>query len=206
MKSLAEIWKNLCLKYSSDTVLIDQFWSEINHHYTHKNRHYHNLIHLEYMLQHIDRLNDKLVSCDRLQFSIFYHDIIYNVKRQDNELKSAEVAQDRLKKLGLPDDIIRSIYQQILATKSHERQIDSDTNYLLDIDLGILGEPWESYLLYTQNIRKEYALYPNFLYKRGRKKVLKHFLAMESIFKTEEFLNTHEKITRENLKKELSLL
>jgi predicted metal-dependent HD superfamily phosphohydrolase len=59
---------------------------------------------------------------------------------------------------------------------------------------------------YYKNVRKEYSIYPNLLYNPGRKKVLKHFLAMGKIFKTDYFYQKFEKNARLNLQKELDLL
>jgi len=87
-----------------------------------------------------------------------------------------------------------------------ESSDQEDTNYLLDADLSVLGKDFETYLKYTQNIRKEYSIYPDFLYKPGRKKVLKHFLELESIFKTEYFKEKYEARAKENIAKELQLL
>ncbi len=55
----------------------------------------------------------------------------------------------------------------------------------MDADLSILGQDLEIYLGYTREIRKEYSIYPDVLYKPGRKKVLRYFLDLESIFKTD---------------------
>ena len=61
------------------------------------------------------------------------------------------------------------------------------------------------YSKYYQNVRKEYSIYPEILYKLGRKKVLKHFLAMEKIFKTDYFYQKFEKNARMNLQREFDL-
>ena len=62
------------------------------------------------------------------------------------------------------------------------------------------------YDTYCQQVRKEYSIYPDFLYKPGRKKVLEHFLNMERIFKTTYFFDLYEAQARENLRRELSSL
>ena len=48
-------------------------------------------------------------------------------------------------------------------------------------------------------------MYPDFLYRKGRKKVLKHFLEMDNIYKTELFQNLWEYETKENINYEISL-
>ncbi|MDI3322235.1 hypothetical protein [Pinibacter soli] len=52
------------------------------------------------------------------------------------------------------------------------------------------------------NLFTEYAIYPDLIYKPGRKQVLLHFLEMKRIFKTKEFYEKYETAARENLKKE----
>lgn len=84
--------------------------------------------------------------------------------------------------------------------------MDADTNFLLDIDLSILGKSPEVYKKYTEDIRKEYKIYPDFMYGKGRTKVLKSILELEAIFKTDFFKKAYEKQARENLTAELSQL
>ncbi|MBB6461860.1 HD domain-containing protein [Flammeovirga kamogawensis] len=203
MKNLKEIWYDLTATYISDVELIDELWCEININYSNKNREYHNLSHLAYMIELAFEYKSKIVDFDTLLFSIFYHDIIYNSKRSDNELESAKIASNRLKRLGFLNDRVDKCYEQILATKNHQYNTESDTNFLLDFDLAILGDEPQKYLDYTKKIRKEYSIYPDFLYNMGRKKVLKHFLEMDKIFKTSEFKTNFEQQARKNLITEL---
>lgn len=203
LKNLKNRWYNLTLNYTSDLVLIEELWVEIVKNYSAKSRHYHNLDHLEYMLRFAFEYKSEITDFNTLLFSIFYHDIIYNAKRSDNELKSAQLASDRLNRLGLKSDQINTCYEQILATKEHADGVEIDTQFLLDFDLAILGDEPEKYVEYTKKIRKEYAIYPDFMYNRGRRKVLRHFLGMDSIFKTNEFKINFEERARENLRIEL---
>lgn len=203
MINLQEIWNQLASKYSGDSQFVKKLWEEIEFSYTNKNRYYHNLGHLEYMIEKAQQYKEKLTDPDTVFFSIFYHDIVYDPKRQDNEQKSAEIARENLSRLGVPSEKIVNCQNQIISTKAHSRSIENDINYLLDFDLAILGESPELYTDYTKKIRKEYSIYPDFLYKRGRKKVLQHFIEMDRIFKTEEFYNNYERQARENMKTEL---
>jgi predicted metal-dependent HD superfamily phosphohydrolase len=50
------------------------------------------------------------------------------------------------------------------------------------------------------------TIFPDFVYKPGRKKVLLHFLAMERIFKTDYFFHKFELLAKQNLQKELEML
>lgn len=205
-ETLKEIFIELCSKYSSDKRIITEYWIEIEKSYSHKSRHYHNLFHLENMIMELRSEQNAIEDYDSMLFSIFYHDFIYKSTSKDNEEKSAEYAKSRLGKLNYNVVLINKIYNQILATKSHKLSNQKDTNYLLDSDLSILGKSWNEYELYIKQIRNEYSIYPDFLYNPGRKKVLKHFLMFDRIYKTEHFRDKYEKQARENISKEIELL
>lgn len=206
MLNLAIIWNDLTSKTSTDKALNNSLWQEIERNYSGKNRHYHNLNHLEFLIALAIEQQSNLNDFDAMLYSIFYHDIIYKTKHKDNEAKSAALAEVQLAKLNVSKERIQRVSQYIMATKTHEFSTDSDTNYLLDFDLAILGTSPEKYATYTKQIRKEYAAYPDFLYKPGRKLVLEHFLGLDFIYKTTVFRTELEEAARTNLKNELDVL
>ncbi|HEX7868609.1 MAG TPA: hypothetical protein VF455_00705, partial [Chryseobacterium sp.] len=150
---LKEKFERLCLNFTNDSDLIKKFWVEIEKNYSAKSRHYHNLQHLENMFVEIENVKDKLENFNIVSFSIFYHDVIYDATSKSNEEKSAEISKERLEYLGLNNEEIQKVYEQILATKSHKKSDDEDINFLLDADLSILGKNDEVYLEYTKQIR-----------------------------------------------------
>lgn len=204
--SLNVTFSNLIQRYTQQTAVIDQYWQEIETAYNGPKRHYHNLAHLEQLFQQLLPLKPEIADWETLLFSLFYHDIVYKVRRQDNEEKSAELAQERLQALSYPPDRIERCVAQIIATKSHTLSSDVDTNLFTDADLAILGQDWPTYHSYAQQVRREYAIYPDLLYKPGRRKVLQHFLGMERIFKTAHFYDLYEQKARTNLSRELAEL
>jgi len=203
---LKETFINLLLKYTGNHSLVQVLWNEIEKSYSHKKRYYHSLLHLENMLQQLNEVKDKIQNRDAVLFSLFYHDIVYNVLRSDNEAKSVVVAEKRMKEISVPTTTIEACSKMILATAAHNQGRDEDTNYFTDADLAVLGQDWKTYSLYYNNIRKEYAVYPNLVYNPGRKKVLAHFLGMDSIYKTDQFRNKFEIKAKENMQRELELL
>jgi predicted metal-dependent HD superfamily phosphohydrolase len=204
--NLKSQFEELCSPFTEDGQLIANLWKEIETQYSENGRHYHNLLHLANMFRELEVVRMNISDFTALSFSVFYHDVIYDATSKANEEKSAAKAVKRLAELHIHQDTISIISAQILATKFHQRSDQQDTNYILDADLSVLGKDFETYLEYTQNIRKEYSIYPDFLYKPGRKKVLKHFLELESIFKTEYFKGKYEAQAKENIAAELRLL
>lgn len=191
-------------KYSQNEKFNLECWKEIYDAYTADTRHYHNLDHLENMFSELDKVISTLNKPDSVEFAIFYHDIVYNPFKSDNEYQSAMVFKNRIAETSF--DQIDYCMTQIEATKAHKRSDDNDTNILLDLDLSILGSAPDRYKQYCKNIRKEYQVVPELKYRRGRRKVLEHFLHLDTIFKTEFFRNEYEQKARENLERELEEL
>jgi predicted metal-dependent HD superfamily phosphohydrolase len=139
-------------------------------------------------------------------FTLFYHDLFYNALKSDNEEQSALIAEKRMKQICAPQEAIDDCKRQILATKAHLDDSDKDTNLFTDADLSILGHDWETYSGYYKSVRKEYSLYPDLIYNPGRKKVLKHFLNMGRIYKTDYFYLRFEEQAKGNLLREMEML
>jgi len=133
-----------------------------------------------------------------LEFAIFYHDIVYDIKRGDNEEQSAKLCVERLELLMVPKKLLLEVRQLINETKTHEPS--SQINALfLDADLAVLGSSKDTYQQYIQNIRQEYALYSDKIYNESRKKVLKHFLEKENIYKSDYFYQKYKKQAKQNI-------
>jgi predicted metal-dependent HD superfamily phosphohydrolase len=190
-------------KYSDDMDLIDTFWNEIYGNYKNTNRFYHTLSHISNMYHQILCVKDEINDYDSTIMAHYYHDIIYDPTKQDNEEVSAKIASERLRSISFPNDKHNQCINIILATKSHSFSEDHDTNLFTDTDLSILGQSSEEYSNYCSQIRKEYSMYSKELYNQGRKKVIIHFLKMDRIFKTDYFYLKFENTARQNMENEL---
>lgn len=128
---------------------------------------------------------------------------MYDTLKSNNEEKSAALAEKRMKSVGVSEEIVARVVEMILATKTHVVSENQEVNYFTDADLSILGKDWEVYRQYAKQVRNEYAIYPDLLYNPGRKKVLKHFIEMNQIFKTDYFTQKYEEQARINIQREL---
>ncbi|SFC94247.1 HD domain-containing protein [Flavobacterium phragmitis] len=213
--NLNKIYSDLLLNIGFEDNEIQQNWLDLEKAYSKKSRHYHNLTHLKEMIESFETYRDKLENPNEILFSIFYHDFVYSASKKDNELKSAEYAvsiftdvkPDSFQKpVGFTKPNKQLIFDAICATQQHQHNAIGDINWLIDFDLKILAKDWDDYKIYFEQIRKEYRIYPDFLYKPGRAKALKHFLENEFIFQTDEFRSLYEEKARANIEKEISLL
>jgi predicted metal-dependent HD superfamily phosphohydrolase len=190
--------------YDQKPKTADALWIEISQSYSRGDRHYHTLEHLKNLLNQLTPHQALINDWDAVLFALYYHDIVYDVTKKDNEERSAELAVTRLTALHVPSMRIEATKKHIHATKAHQRIDDNnDTNIFTDADLSILGADWEVYKTYCQQIRREYAVYPDLLYNAGRKQVLQHFLNMGQIYKTDSF-RPLEHQARLNMAREIS--
>lgn len=205
LADLADTFLTLVLRYR-DEQNAKMLWHELVEAYSQPHRRYHTLAHLQHVLSHLVEVEQLFKDWDAALFALFYHDVVYRVSNKDNEERSAEFATSRLKSLHVSPDRIEICRLHILATKSHAENQNNDINLFTDADLSILGETWETYRNYCEQVRREYSIYPDLLYKPGRKKVLQHFLQMKTIFKTSFFASRFEQQARQNIAREIAEL
>jgi len=200
--TISESFMELVQTYADDAVA-EGLWQELSRAYQSPKRHYHTLGHLDEILQQLEPVKTEIDNWTSLIFAIAYHDIVYSVRKTDNEERSAELAVNRLKSLDVENISIQLCHDQIMATKTHRAAGQRDTEYFIDADMAILGASPERYQLYAGQIRKEYAIYPDFLYRRGRKKMIEDFLSRPRLFTTDHFEKLFGGNARANLRWEL---
>jgi predicted metal-dependent HD superfamily phosphohydrolase len=203
---ITDTFLKLVKKYSNNNELANNLWLEIFTKYSEAKRQYHTIDHLEAMISNLNEVKENIEDWDTTLFAVFYHDVIYKASSSSNEADSAKLAMERLSTIAYPANKIAKCANMILATKQHLTSEDNDTNFLLDADLAILGTSEEEYQKYKDQIREEYAIYPDFIYNNGRKKTLNHFLLKEAIYKTEYFLKKYETQAHINISNELNEL
>ena len=206
----------LCLSALNSDVTPDDaqaLWQDISVRYGEPQRAYHTLSHIEQLLVQFESIKHHLTAPYIVALALYYHDVIYDPTRVDNEQKSAEYAVGALSSY-LRLEQCQDIYAFIMMTANH--QIDesiysveyssvkySDAAYLLDMDLSILGAPWPTYQQYAQAIRQEYAHVADDNYCDGRTAVLQGLLAHPKLYLTDYYYSQLEAQARDNIKREL---
>jgi predicted metal-dependent HD superfamily phosphohydrolase len=171
--------------------------------YTASGRHYHNLAHIEDCLVALARV-DNLSPLDReiLTAAIWWHDVVYDATRADNEELSARLAEQHVR-----PDLRQEVGRLIRLTKTHDVQPDDRLGaILISIDLSILGAEPARYDAYAAAIRQEFIHVPEADYRAGRAKVLGRFAARPVIFPDAAFAARYDRQARENLARELASL
>ena len=204
-------WHLIAINNAIMPAKVNALWQDIAVRYNETQRAYHSLQHIQQLFSQFEQINHHLNEPHLIALALYYHDVIYDPRRSDNELKSAEYAIEALR-CYLSEDQCQPIYALIMMTATH--QMDtlahedkiSDAAYLLDMDLSILGAPWSEYDQYAQAVRQEYVHVAKENYRVGRIAVLEKLLAHSSLYLTAYYHKRLEKQARKNIKREISFL
>lgn len=193
--------------HTADKQLADQLLAQLLHSWNEPQRRYHNQTHLENLLSLSRQYRSHLQDAAVVDFAIYYHDAVYKPERSDNEEKSALRAETELKQLHIAPAQIAQTAAFIRSTAAHHTapREDNDLNYFLDFDLSVLGAEAAVYDLYAFQVREEFSIYPDLLYKPGRAKVLEKLL-LQPLYRTALFRELYEDAGRGNLRRELGKL
>lgn len=188
---------------SSDQATVESLWLELIACYSTPVRCYHTAKHIRQVIQSLLLSGQHYEDRNALLLAAFYHDVIYDPVRPDNEAQSAAFARERLLRCGVPNASIERCCAHILATATHCNSSDPDTRSLLDADLRILGQRAGAYRVYAAAVRAEYGHLTDATYYKGRLRVLRNFVSRRSIYQTPWFVMRHEETARLNLGREI---
>ncbi|WP_303310153.1 hypothetical protein [Hymenobacter sp. BT730] len=200
-------WHQLTAPLLPDAALREATYRQLVRAYEAPERHYHSLEHIRRLLNTLDEHRDMVQDATVVELAIWFHDAVYNPLRDDNEARSSQLAREFLENTSLSKEQWARVRFLIERTKDHSQPQpadDTDLHFFLDADLQILGAPEADYGQYAQQVRQEYRLVPDFLYRRGRRKVLEKLLSSSPLYRTNFFHQKLEEAARYNLQAELS--
>ncbi len=205
MTMLQDEWTKLCSALGVDAAYAGQLWTHLAEAYGEPPRHYHTLDHITAVIADADRLRDRFARPDIALLALFFHDIVYDPVRRDNEARSADKLETWLGR-RLDAGVLTACRRAIEATASHASLGDPDIDLILDIDMAILGAPRDAYLRYAEGVAREYLpVYGLEAYTAGRAKLfLEPTLARGALFLTEPFVALEDQ-ARVNMAEELAL-
>jgi predicted metal-dependent HD superfamily phosphohydrolase len=196
-----QLWRNL------DAVGDPSIWHRrLIEAHSEKQRHYHNLQHLEECLLELDAARLLAKQPAIIEMALWFHDAVYDPRSGTNEEDSANLAVACLTAANLAIETIETVRQLILSTKTHQPGTISDAALLIDIDLAILGQPASRFMAYEQGIKAEYSWVPETSYVQKRTEILTGFLRRPTIYRTEKLKQKYEVTARTNLENAITLL
>ena len=166
--------------------------------YREPHRRYHTLQHLEECFAAFDEFAHFAERAADVELAVWFHDAIYDTRRNDNEQRSADLAQSATGSAR--------VHRLIMATRHEAVAHEADEKLLVDIDLWILGSPTQRFDEYEQQVREEYGWVPGPIYRRTRRKLLEALGARPTIYSTDRFVQRYEARARANLARSLAKL
>jgi predicted metal-dependent HD superfamily phosphohydrolase len=138
--------------------------------------------------------------------AIAYHDAIYVVGARDNEARSAALWRDHA--AALPRALRDAVDGAIMATANHAAtHPDPDAQWLVDLDLTPLGEPWDLFIANAAALRAEAGLTDERMWPQQRL-FLSRLLALPVLYRSQRaaasLAQAHESNARRNLTRALA--
>ncbi|BFM13612.1 metal-dependent hydrolase [Simiduia litorea] len=197
-----ERWRQLMVRLAFDDN--EAVFQTLYKAYSETHRFYHTHRHIDVLLKHFESSRAQAHQPDDVEVAIWFHDCIYKPFSSSNELDSANLAVDFLKKNGADAQRCRNVHSLIMATRHTAEVDDQDQKLLVDIDLSILGATEAIYAQFERDVRKEYRWVPMPIYRRKRKQLLADFLRRDAVFQTAFYRQKCELNALRNLAKAIA--
>jgi predicted metal-dependent HD superfamily phosphohydrolase len=181
-------------------------WAAVVAAWSEPHRRYHDLAHLAAVLGLVGELGGAATDPAAVRLAAWYHDVVYDPRRGDNEEVSAERARAGLRGL-VPAERVEEVARLVLLTAGHDPAPDDANGAVLcDADLAVLAGPPEAYAAYASAVREEYGHLSDAEFTAGRTAVLEHLLALPGLYRLPAVADEWTPRARANLAAELSLL
>jgi predicted metal-dependent HD superfamily phosphohydrolase len=174
--------------------------------YQEPHRRYHTVQHLDECFARLDEAQVPVEHTQEVELALWFHDAVYDTRRQDNEARSAALARDEGARAGLPEAVLARLDALILATRHDASPTTPEATLLVDVDLAIRGAPVERFDEYERQVQAEYAWVPALLFRRKRREILEGFLSRPRVYGTEAFRVRFEDAARANLSRSILAL
>ena len=169
--------------------------------YREPQRHYHTLGHIEQCLDMFDACRQLAQDADSLELAVWFHDVIFEPDRPDNERRSADFYLQLSH--GVHDDERRGLVERLIMATLHDGSTldDPDAVYMVDIDLSSFGLSWENFFEDSRNLRRESPQLGDAEYYRRKKNFQTCLLDKERFYLSDFFADRLERQARANLER-----
>lgn len=200
-----ELWKRIDPTLSDDWV-----WRQYNYLmwlYDDPRRRYHTADYLWECLIEFEKIGSHFDAevADAYSLALFYHNAVYDVRSDKNEVNSAALASLLYQEIGLGDsEFSATVHEAILATQFHRLTADKNLQLFLDITQAVLGKDWEVYYQYKTALRLEYDHLSEGEYARTRSRYLRNLLDTGRWVYQSKFYHGQCKVrAQDNMRREL---
>ncbi|TFH48580.1 MAG: hypothetical protein E4H01_06070 [Lysobacterales bacterium] len=198
------LWSR-CQTGAGAGVNADDVYEELQKHYSEPGRRYHTPKHIEHCLIQFDLAAREMEKADAVEIAVWFHDLIFVVNTNDNELQSArrflELAGD-----SMDSEFKTRVYDLIMATAPPRLPKTNDEKFMLDIDLSSFGLPWNDMLRDSIAVRQESPQLSDAEFFPGQRAFLESLVSREHFYFTEFFRSRIEDKARSNIYRYLNNL
>ncbi|MDQ3275954.1 MAG: metal-dependent phosphohydrolase [Actinomycetota bacterium] len=175
--------------------------------YREPHRRYHDLRHLEEVLEAVDLLAAEAGDLEVVRWAAWFHDAVYEPAADDNEERSALLATEELAAYDVDPAAVRDVARLVRLTASHDPAPgDPDGAVLCDADLAVLAAAPDRYAAYAHDVRVEYAHVDDRAFATGRAGVLSSLLGRDALYRTRTGHRLWDDRARANVSAELARL
>lgn len=174
--------------------------------YSAPDRRYHGLSHIRHCLAELDAVRDVCPELPAIESAIWFHDVLYEPPRPDNEERSAHVAIEALPAMGLAPSVVQRVRDLIIDTKHLQKPATLAGQFMVDIDLSGMGQSQERFDEDGRNIRIEYGHVDDISFNKGRVALFQRLLDRPAIYFTKSFHDRYEANARANMLKTIERL
>ena len=169
--------------------------------YGEPHRRYHTTAHIEHCLRQFDLAAGAMDEPDAVETALWFHDAIYDVPGQENELRSAELFAARA--AGRGSEQFRSKVHRLVMATCHldPPPATLDESFMVDIDLSSFGLPWEEFLQDSRAVRAELPHLTDAEFYPRQRKFLESLASRPAFCFTEFFRDRHEARARMNIER-----
>ena len=196
-------------RHLGSSTVAAQWFDEVLGAYRAEGRHYHGIRHVAWVVRHVETIaaDHPVDDVSATVAAAFFHDVVYDPLRHDNEAESAAMAERALREIGWDGQACRHVADLVLATADHDVEgVDRDTAVLLAADLAVLAAEPSRYAEYATAVRREYAHVDDRAWRSGRAAVLRTLLDRRQLFAPDLGLEGWERRARANVTSELASL
>ncbi len=183
----------------------DAVYDEVHDYYSEPGRYYHTSKHIEHCLVQFDLAAGEMENAEAVEMAIWFHDLIYEINVQDNELQSArrfvELAND-----SMSAEFKSRVYDLIMATAPPRVPKTIDQEFMLDIDLSSFGLPWDDFVRDSTAVRQESPQLSDAEFFPGQRAFLESLVNRDHFYFTQFFRTRIEKTACSNVKRHLKYL
>lgn len=180
-------------------------YRDVRDRYMEPHRRYHTPVHIAHCLNQFDLARDHMDEPDAVEMALWFHDVVYDARANDNEEQSAKYFLETCGE-KLDSDFRSKVFDLIIVTIHKELPKSNDEKFMVDIDLSSFGLPWDRFLKDSEGVRNEFPHLSDEEFYPAQKIFLDSLLERKHFCFTRFFRERHEQTARDNITRYLESL